>query len=84
VDNEILEQIHTFNLKRGSVNSQNPRDSDSGSVNFSNRRASSTSAHRAFYVSEFVKIQDAEMERTMNVLKEIIKQIAKKFRRLDF
>jgi hypothetical protein len=75
VDNEILEQIHTFNLKRGSVNSQNPRDSDSGSVNFSNRRASSTSAHRAFYVSEFVKIQDAEMERTMNVLKEIIKQI---------
>jgi len=77
MDNEALEQIHTFNLKRHSVCSQNPRDSaDSGSiVNFSNRRSSSTSAQRAFYVSEFVKVQDNELERTTHVLKEILRQI---------
>lgn len=74
-DSEILEQIHTFNLKRGSVYSANGRDSDQSSVSITNRRASSTSTQRAFYVSELVKIQDSEMERTMHVLKEIMRQI---------
>lgn len=75
-DNEILEQIHTFNLKRGSVYSQESvNNSDFSSVSVNNRRSSSTSAQRAFYISELVKIQDTELERTMHVLSEILKQI---------
>jgi hypothetical protein len=30
---------------------------------------------RAFYVSELVKIQDSEMERTLNVLSEMLRQV---------
>jgi len=68
-------EVHTFNLKRSSVYSQSiGKDSDFSSITMSNRRSSSTSAHRAFYVSELVKIQDTEMDRTMHVLKEIIRQ----------
>lgn len=75
-DSEILEQIHTFNLKRGSVYSQSSvSKSDFSSVSVNNRRSSSTSAQRAFYISELVKIQDSEMERTLHVLDEILKQI---------
>lgn len=74
MDNEILEQIHTFNLKRGSVYSQGDESKDS-SMNTSNRRRNSTSLQKAFYVSELVKIQDSEMERTMHVLSEILRQV---------
>jgi hypothetical protein len=75
-ENEILEQIHTFNLKRGSVYSQvSMNKSDLSSMSGSNRRSSSTSAQRAFYISELVKIQDSELDRTMYVLNEILRQI---------
>lgn len=74
MDNEILEQIHTFNLKRGSVYSQGNESKDS-SINASNRRRNSTSIQKAFYVSELVRIQDSEMERTMHVLTEILRQV---------
>jgi hypothetical protein len=74
IDNEILEQVHTFNLKRGSTYSQGDLSGDS-SMNWSNRRNSTTSMQRAFYVSELVKIQDSEMERTIHVLGEILRQV---------
>ena len=74
-DNEILEQVHTFNLKRSSVYSNSGKDSEQDSVDLSKGRVSSTSAQRAFYISELVKIQDTEMERTMHVLQEIIRQV---------
>jgi hypothetical protein len=42
----------------------------------SNRRSSSTSSvQRAFYVSEIVKIQDAELENTKGILQEVLSQI---------
>lgn len=72
-DSEILEQIHTFNLKRSSMALHSVNDPEYSS--FTKRRGSTNSAHRAFYVSELVKIQDTEMERTMNVLKEMIRQV---------
>ena len=74
-ESEILEQIHSFNLKKGSIYSQNGSNSEFSSVNLSNRRSSSTSVQRAFYVSELVKIQDSEMEKSMNVLGEILRQV---------
>ena len=70
-----MEQIHTFNLKRTSINSQSPSKERNNPLEISNRRISSSSAQRSFYVSELVKIQDNEMERTMMVLKEMLKQI---------
>lgn len=72
-DSEILEQIHTFNLKRSSMALNTIKEPEYSS--FTKRRGSTNSAHRAFYVSELVKIQDSEMERTMNVLKEMIRQV---------
>ena len=56
-DCEVLEQIHSFNLKRGSVGSQKEGTSEMSSMNISNRRSSSTSVQRAFYVSELVKVK---------------------------
>ena len=70
-----MEQIHTFNLKRTSINSLSPAKERNNGLEISNRRISSSSAQRSFYVSELVKIQDNEMERTIMVLKEILKQI---------
>ena len=82
-DSQILEQIHTFNLKRSSVYSSHSmcKDSDFSSLTTNNKRSSSTSTQRAFYVSELVKIQDIEMEKTMEGLDEILKLITD-FRRV--
>lgn len=76
IESDVLDQIHSFNLKRASINSQNESQTEFSSVNISNRRSSSTSsAQRAFYVSELVKVQDAELEKSIGVLDEVLDQI---------
>jgi hypothetical protein len=70
VDSESLEKIHTFSLKRASVEDSHLTN-DSQDTSNPKRNHSQSSTGKAFYVEEKVKVMDNHVMQSEGILKEL-------------